>query len=55
MVWIAVGGVVALVTTAFWVIAWSKRDGTHDRDLGSISGTWLNERRASDREGESQR
>ena len=52
MVWIAVGGVAVLVTTAFGVITWSRRDGVQERDLGSISGTWLNERRANDRDAE---
>ena len=48
MMWLAVGGVAALVVVALFAVA-QRTDGVGgDLDLGTISGGWLNERRAHD-------
>jgi hypothetical protein len=51
MIWIA-GGLVTVCAALALVVAARSRDSTKgvDRDFGSISGSWLNERRARDRE-----
>jgi hypothetical protein len=48
MVWIALLGLAVLVVLALLVMA-RRRDGASG-DLGTISGSWLNERRAQDRD-----
>jgi len=49
--WI-VGGIVAACAAVALVIATRRRNSVNgvDRDFGSISDSWLNERRAHDRE-----
>jgi hypothetical protein len=51
MIWI-IGGVLTGCVALGLVIVARRRDSPNgiDRDFGSISGTWLNERRARDRE-----
>jgi hypothetical protein len=50
MVWVVVGGLAVLVTLALVVVAWRTGDTGGDRDLGSISSSWLSERRAHERD-----
>ena len=51
MTWI-VGGILTTCAALALVIAARRRDSPNgvDRDFGSISDSWLNERRAHDRE-----
>jgi hypothetical protein len=56
MIWIA-GGILTVCAAFGLFAAARRRDGSNsvDRDFGSISGTWLNERRARDRESDNNR
>jgi hypothetical protein len=55
MIWIA-GGILTVCAGLGLLAATRRRDGPNvDRDFGSISGTWLNERRARDRESDNNR
>lgn len=51
MIWIVAGMLLACAALGLLVVA-RRRDAPNgvDRDFGSISGSWLNERRARDRE-----
>jgi hypothetical protein len=55
MVWVAVGGLAVCVTLALWAAARRKGGAVGTDDLGSISSSWLNERRAHDRESDPNR
>ena len=46
MIWIAVGGIVAVAVGA-WALL---RGGRDNLDLGSISGQWIAEHRSHERE-----
>jgi len=48
MVWVVVGGLAVLVTMALLAVARRNGDAGGDRDLGSISSSWLNENRATE-------
>lgn len=52
MIWIAIGVLTACAALVLLIAAARRRDSPNgvDRDFGSISGSWLNERRARDRE-----
>ena len=50
MVWVVVGGLAVLVTLALLVGARRRGGMGGDRDLGSISSSWLSERRAHERD-----
>jgi hypothetical protein len=56
MIWIT-GGVLTACIAIGLLVAARRRDAPNsvDRDFGSISGTWLNERRARDRESDNNR
>ena len=54
MVWVTLGGVAVLVILAVIVAARNMGDTTGG-DLGIISSSWLNERRANDRESDHNR
>jgi hypothetical protein len=44
-----VGGGVLVVAVGIW--AWISREGAHaDRDMGTISGQWINEHRSQERQ-----
>jgi hypothetical protein len=49
MVWLGLVVLVAVIALVLFLMA-RRRDGAGDRDLGTISGSWLNERRAHDRD-----
>ena len=55
MLWVAVGGLAVLITMALVAVARHQGGKGADTDLGSISGSWLNERRAHERESHSDR
>jgi len=55
MVWVTLGGVAVLTIAAIMVAARRKGGVSGDRDLGIVSSSWLNERRASDRESDHNR
>ena len=46
MVWIAIGGLIVLVTIVLFASARRADDAVGDRDLGKISSGWLNQNRA---------
>jgi hypothetical protein len=50
MVWVVVGGLAVLVMLVLLVGARRKGGAGGDRDLGSISSSWLSERRAQERD-----
>jgi hypothetical protein len=50
MVWVVVGGLAVLVMLALLVVARRQGDAGGDQDHGSISGSWLNEHRARERD-----
>ena len=50
MVWVAVGVLAVVVALALLLMTRRRDGGVGDRDLGSISSSWLNERRAHDRD-----
>ena len=56
MIWIA-AGLVGACAACVLLFAARRGNGPNavDRDFGSISGTWLNERRARDRESDNNR
>ncbi|MCU1384534.1 MAG: hypothetical protein JWL71_3231 [Acidobacteria bacterium] len=49
MVWVTLGGVAVCVALTLLLIA-RRRDGGGGTDLGTISGSWLNEHRAHERD-----
>ena len=55
MVWVTLGGVAVLIAAVIMVAARRKGGTSGDRDLGIVSSSWLNERRASDRESDHNR
>jgi len=58
MGWVLVSAVVVILLLAFWLIRLRRdrtEDGPSDHHLGSISDSWLSERRVHDREADHNR
>ncbi len=51
---LGIGGVIA-IAMGLWALVWRSRDGQDGPDLGTISGQWIAERRAHERESSSDR
>jgi hypothetical protein len=54
LILLGVGGGIAIVL-GIWTLLWRSRDGQDGPDLGTISGQWIAERRAHERESSSDR
>jgi hypothetical protein len=50
MMWIALGVLAVCVALALFVMVRRRDGGGRERDLGIISSSWLNERRAHERD-----